>query len=252
MSLSIQDWHNRFLIQAQWTRALRLYFFDLIKLDPANKILDIGCGTGALLPDLQSLSPADIYGADVSLDHLLQASQLSPESSLLGADVHNLPFSDNTFDMILSHYFLMWIGSASHALKEMVRVIKPGGYLVAFAEPDYGGRIDYPQEFIKFREYQISGLEKAGADPRMGRKLPHLFHEIELANIQCGAYDGRWESQLTQQDIDSEWVVLEEDLGDTLTVQELIELKKYEQKTLESGSRLIYVPTFYAWGKINK
>ena len=252
MSLSIQDWHNRFLLQAQWTRALRLYFFDLIKLDPANKILDIGCGTGALLPDLQSLSPADIYGADVSLDHLLQASQLSPESSLLGADVHNLPFSDNTFDMILSHYFLMWIGSAGHALKEMVRVIKPGGYLVAFAEPDYGGRIDYPPEFSKFREYRISGLEKAGADPRMGRKLPHLFHEIELHNIQCGAYDGRWESQLSQQDIDSEWVVLEDDLGDTLTAQDIIELKKYEQKTLENGSRLIYVPTFYAWGKVHK
>ena len=250
MSLSIQDWHNRFLIQAQWTRALRLYFFDLIKLDPANKILDIGCGTGALLPDLQSLSPADIYGADVSIDHLRQASQLSPESSLLGSDVHNLPFADNTFDMILSHYFLMWIGNASHALKEMARVIKPNGYLVAFAEPDYGGRIDYPPEFINFREYQISGLIKAGADPLMGRKLPHLFHEIGLHDIQCGAYDGRWESPLSKQDIDSEWVVLEEDLQGILSPQEIIELKKYEQKTMEDGSRLIYVPTFYAWGKV--
>ena len=250
MPLTIQDWHNRFLIQAQWTKALRLYFFDLIKLDPADKILDIGCGTGALLPDLQSLSPASIFGADVSLEHLHQAHQISPESNLIGADVHYLPFTDAAFDMVLSHYFLMWIGDPSHAIKELCRMIKPGGYLVAFAEPDYGGRIDYPPEFINLREYQISGLLKAGADPRMGRKLPELFHAAELEQVHCGVYDGRWEKTLSREDIESEWLMLEDDLKSILSNAELNELKKHEQKAIKKGSRLIYVPTFYAWGRI--
>ena len=250
MSLTIQDWHNRFLLQAQWTKALRLYFFDLIKLDPADKILDIGCGTGALLPDLQSLSPATIYGADVSTTHLKQALQVSQESILVGADVHHLPFADDAFDMVLSHYFLMWIGDAGHAMRELCRVIKPGGYLVAFAEPDYGGRIDHPPEFIKLREYQISGLLNAGADPRMGRKLRSLFFDAEIEDVHCGVYDGRWEKTLSKEDIESEWLMLEEDLRNILSSADLEELKKHEQKAISNGSRLIYVPTFYAWGKI--
>jgi ubiquinone/menaquinone biosynthesis C-methylase UbiE len=250
MPLTIQEWHNRFLLQAQWTKALRLYFFDLIKLDPADKILDIGCGTGALLPDLQSLSPALIYGADVSLDNLYQAQQISLESILVGADVHFLPYPADVFDMVLSHYFLMWIGDPVHAMKELCRVVKPGGYLVAFAEPDYGGRIDYPLEFIKLQEYQISGLLKAGADPRMGRKLPGLFHDAGLKQVHCGVYDGRWEKTLSREDIESEWLMLEEDLKSVLSSKELKELRKHEQKAIKNGSRLIYVPTFYAWGRI--
>ena len=252
MSLSIQDWHNRFLLQAQWTRALRLYFFDLIKLDPADKILDIGCGTGALLPDLQSLSPAEIYGADLSLAHLQQASQISPESSLFGADVHNLPILDNTFDMILSHYFLMWIGDASHALKEMLRVIKPGGYLVAFAEPDYGGRIDFPQEFTKIRDYQITSLLGAGADPRMGRSLKALFSNAGFSEITCGVYEGYWQEKPSGTEIESEWKVLENDLSGLLSRTEIAVLKDQDFLARENGTRLIYVPTFYCWGKVNK
>jgi ubiquinone/menaquinone biosynthesis C-methylase UbiE len=250
MPLTIQDWHNRFLLQAQWTKALRLYFFDLIKLDPADKILDIGCGTGALLPDLQSLSPATIFGADVSLKHLQQALQTSQESLLVGADVHHLPVAEAAFDMVLSHYFLMWIGDAAHAIRELCRVIKPGGYLVAFAEPDYGGRIDYPPEFIKLREYQITGLLNAGADPRMGRKLRSLFYEAELEEIHCGVYDGRWEKTFSRKDIESEWLMLEEDLKSILSDAEFNELRIHENKALADGSRLIYVPTFYAWGRV--
>lgn len=250
MSLSIQEWHNRFLIQAQWTRALRLYFFDLLQISGQEKILDIGCGTGALLPDLESLSPAEVYGADILEDHLLQAQQACRTCSLLGADVHHLPFSSQSYDIVLSHYFLMWVGDPANALKEMHRITKPGGYIVTFAEPDYGGRIDFPPEFFKLRDYQISSLLKAGADPRMGRKLQNLFHGSGLEQIRCGVYEGSWDSKPSQEEIESEWLVLEEDLAEILKSAELRELKKHDQTAWENGSRLIYVPTFYAWGRV--
>jgi len=104
MPLTLQDWHDRFTIQAQWTKALRLYFFDMLRTQSSDKILDMGCGTGALLQDLQSLSPAEIYGADISLDHLQLAQAGSPESRLVVANVHQLPFPANTFNIILTHY----------------------------------------------------------------------------------------------------------------------------------------------------
>jgi len=250
MPLSIQDRQNRFLIQAQWTRALRLYFFDLLNIQQMGKILDMGCGTGALLPDLQSLSPADIFGSDILEEHLLVARQTCPDCHLNSADVHHLPYPDNIYDLVLSHYFLMWVGNPAKALEEMIRTTKPGGYIVAFAEPDYGGRIDFPLEFTKMQDYQISGLQKAGADPRMGRKLQSLFLESGLADIQTGVYEGKWKQKPSQEEIESEWQVLEEDLAGSLSPAELNALKKLEQTAWENGSRLIYVPTFYSWGKV--
>ncbi len=252
MPLSLQDWHDRYQIQAQWTRALRTYFFELLKSHPQKKILDIGCGTGVLLPDLQSLSPADIYGADIDLEHLSLAKGTSPNSHLLGADVHHLPFKDESFDMVLCHYFLLWTGNPSAALKEMRRITVENGYVVAFAEPDYGGRIDYPPEFIKIRDYQITSLINAGADPRMGRTLKALFSAGGFSEIVCGVYEGSWENAPSQLEIDSEWRMLEEDLSGLVSRAEISVLKKQEASARQKGSRLIYVPTFYCWGKVNK
>jgi len=252
MSLTLQDWHNRFLIQAQWTKALRLYFFDLIRAHPSDRMLDMGCGTGALLQDLQALSPGEVFGSDISLEHLQLAQSENPEIKLTAADVHQLPYPDDTFEFILTHYFLMWVKDPSNALKEMSRVVKNGGYLVCFAEPDYGGRIDYPDDFKIIRENQISGLENAGADPRMGRKLRSLFHSMELIDIQSGIYEGLWNSETTLPETDSEWQMLENDLKDIITETDLAALKIQDQISRDNGSRIIHVPTFYTWGKVQK
>jgi len=252
MPLSLQDWHDRFTIQAKWTKALRLYFFDLFKTQPSDKILDMGCGTGSLLQDLESLSPAEIYGADISLDHLQIAHTGSPESRLAGANVHQLPFPANTFNIVLTHYFLMWIGDPLNALKEMTRVITNGGCLICFAEPDYGGRLDFPPEFISIKDHQIKGLTKAGADPIMGRKLKSLFHTTGLKDIQYGVYEGRWSTDPSPIEVESEWQMLKNDLKGIISSAELAELKKHDQSSREDGSRIIYVPTFYAWGKVSK
>jgi ubiquinone/menaquinone biosynthesis C-methylase UbiE len=252
MPLSVQEWHNRYQIQAQWTRALRLYFFELLKSHTQDKILDIGCGTGALLPDLQALSPAEIYGADIDLDNLSHAQATSPDSHLSGADVFHLPFGDDLFNLVLCHYFLLWTGNPAAALKEMVRITADQGFIVAFAEPDYGGRIDYPLEFIQIREHQITSLITAGADPRMGRSLKGLFSGTGFSEIVCGVYDGAWHSPPSSCELESEWAVLEEDLSGILSQAEIAGLKKQDQAAREKGTRLIYVPTFYAWGKVSK
>ena len=212
----------------------------------------MGCGTGALLPDLQALSPADIYGADISLEHLNLAQIESPESKLTGANVSKLPFPDNTFEITLSHFFLMWIEDPFQALNEMIRVTRDNGYLICFAEPDYGGRLDYPPEFSTLKEYQIAGLINAGADPKIGRKLKSLFYSAGLMNIHVGAYEGRWNSGLSPDEVESEWQVLENDLENLISKSELADLKQSDQVSREQGTRLIYVPTFYAYGIVSK
>jgi SAM-dependent methyltransferase len=252
MALTLKDWHRRFLVQAQWTKSLRSYLFDLLRTSPADKILDMGCGTGALLTDLGSLSPAEIFGADLSHESVELAATVCPECNLTTADVHQLPYANDSFEIVLTHYFLMWVANPAKALAEMLRVTKSGGFLICFAEPDYGGRLDYPLEFISLRDYQISGLLQAGADPRMGRKLKSLFHQSGLSDVHSGVYEGSWQGLQSAEELETEWQVLENDLAGILTARELNELKKHDQASREKGSRMIYVPTFYAWGKINK
>ena len=51
MSLTTLEWHRRFLQQAQWTGDLRKYLDREIDRAPVKSLLDVGCGTGALLDE---------------------------------------------------------------------------------------------------------------------------------------------------------------------------------------------------------
>lgn len=250
MPLTLQEWHNRYMIQAQWTKTLRLYFFDLLQSLPSGRILEIGCGTGALLPDLGALSPAEVHGADISLERLRLAQASSPESLLTAADALQLPYQAGCFEICLAHYFLLWVADPERALQELKRVTRSGGYLVCFAEPDYGGRLDFPLEFASLRDHQVQALSRAGADPFLGRKLKHLFQSLGLAEVQSGVYDGSWNRQPTPAELESEWQVLAADLEGILSQAEIDQLKLRDLRAYQEGSRLAYVPTFYAWGKV--
>ena len=252
MPLSGEDWHRRYQVQAQWTEALRLYFLDLYKKEEFSSILEIGCGTGALLPAFSNLSSTQLIGADLNLEHLELASQSCRDCGFIGCDVHQLPFEEGSFDLVFCHYFLLWVGDPGHALREMHRVTRSGGLVAAFAEPDFGGRIDYPTEFIQIREYQISSLLDSGADPRLGRKLKSLFTSGGFSDLEYGVYQGSWQDEISQEEIDSEWMVLSEDLAKYLTRAEILALRKHDQLTRDQGTRLTYLPTFYAWGRVQK
>ena len=64
------DWHERFQEQLNWTSNLRDYLYKKIKIIDKNRLLEIGCGTGALLKDTAQKTNAALYGIDIDEERL--------------------------------------------------------------------------------------------------------------------------------------------------------------------------------------
>jgi SAM-dependent methyltransferase len=93
------------------------------------RTLDAGCGTGVFLAELTALHPGvEPWGGDLSRDALRFAMQTG-HHRLAQFDVRRLPFPDASFDLLLSNDVLQHLGrqGAAEAVREAVRVLRPGG-----------------------------------------------------------------------------------------------------------------------------
>lgn len=106
---------------------------SLIDGDHYKKILDIGCGTGDYAPFLYSDGNC-YFGMDFSFSMVKHAKDRYQQSDhcvrFLSADALYLPYPSKCFDLIIAVGFIEYIKSNDKFLKELQRVIKPGGTLI--------------------------------------------------------------------------------------------------------------------------
>jgi ubiquinone/menaquinone biosynthesis C-methylase UbiE len=266
------DWHARFTQQARWTQELRRYLFERVGLSPGQRLLEVGCGTGAVLSTLLTAG-CRLHGLDINRDFLHQAGQnfiapaqrqgdnipsfetLNPNflipnpAFLTQADAHHLPYRAGSFDIACCHFLLLWVVNPTEVIREMYRVTRPGGWVLALAEPDYGGRIDYPESLIQLGTLQEAALRRQGAEPRLGRQLGALFHAAGLAEVETGLLGGQWRQPPSPDDLAQEWAVLQSDLRNEITQAELMRLQQIDNEAWQHGERVLFVPTFYALGQ---
>jgi SAM-dependent methyltransferase len=244
------DWHARYLQQAGWTSRTRRYLYENAEFFKACRILEVGCGTGALLAEFPALTPAVIHGLDISLDNGRRARQNASTARLTCGDGHHLPYPDGCFDIVFCHFLLLWVKSPIIVLGEMKRVTRPGGALLALAEPDYAGRIDYPPDLEPLGRWQAESLLKQGADPDAGRKLKGWFVSAGIAPIESGIIAGGWSGSPSSEEQEMEWSVIKADLAGIIPPAELQRIKSVDENAWASGERVLFVPTFYTWGRV--
>jgi ubiquinone/menaquinone biosynthesis C-methylase UbiE len=243
------DWHARYTQQARWTAPMRQYLFDRAGLASAQNVLDVGCGTGVLLSELPVFTSARCFGLDLDLVAAKQAHQHASTASITCGDGHRLPYPDRFFDAVFCHFLLLWVRSPRDLLKEMKRVTRSGGAVLALAEPDYAGRIDYPPELEPLGRWQADSLRKQGADPDAGRQLRGWFVSAGIAPIASGIMAGGWSDAPSPEERALEWAVIESDLAGQISGQDIHEIKKLDEAAWVRGARVLFVPTFYAWGR---
>lgn len=247
MNLTVEQWHHRFEQQASWSTSLRKYLYAQIGIRPNCRILDAGCGTGALSSDFNDLPDISLFGLDLNFDRLSFAHHNDSSTHYLCANAKVLPWRDESFDFVICHYFLLWLKEPFTVLKELVRVTKPGGVILAIAEPDYSSRIDAPDTLIELGKLQTQSLQLQGANPVIGRALPALFSQVGLSNIQFGVSGFQSHPGELPAEWEGEWRMLEQDLA-CLKDNEITQYKQMDQTAWLEGSRVFWVPTFYTFG----
>lgn len=249
MTLTITQWHQRYLQQARWTQNIRAYLFEKSGILGAHRIMDIGCGTGVLEREFTRFSSVHTFGVDIDLQPLKFAKDYSPESIYTNADCLSLPFPKATFEVTFCHFLLLWIKHVQEAVDEMSRVTRPGGAVLALAEPDYGGRVDFPLELRQIGDWQTDALKKQGADPWIGRQLSSIFSKSGLVDIEAGVLGGQWRKNEPNDEFELEWQVIESDLQDNDAFkQQAGKLKSLELASRKTQQRILFVPVFYALG----
>lgn len=249
MGMSLADWHNRYLQQAGWTREVRRHLFSQANMQPGAKILEVGCGTGAVLGQIGNETPFNLTGIDIDFPNLAFTQGTCPEAALTQADGHLLPFADGSFDAVYCHYLLLWVDYPVQILREMRRVTKPGGVVFALAEPDHASRIDAPAPLDELGRMQTVALATQGANIWMGRLLSQYFSEAGLKPVLNGLLGAEWTGEQKTAD-KLEWDTLRADLTDSLGEMELSQYQAVDQAAWETGTRVMFIPTFYALGKV--
>ena len=242
------DWHERFLQQATWTRELRSYLFEQAGLSRARRVLEVGCGTGAILADLST--PAAVHALDLDPARLVELGLHAPGVAPIRGDAHELPFSMGVFDITFCHFLLLWLSNPLKALGEMRRVTCPGGAILALAEPDYESRVDKPEELAPLGRWQADALRRKGADPGLGSHLADLFHQAGIRIIETGILRAAGRFMQSSAERDLEWAVLEADLAEWVPAREISKLKLLDEQAWERGERVLDVPTHFAWGRV--
>lgn len=241
------NWHTRYTQQANWTRDLRAYIFKKINLAEASRVLEVGCGTGAILSELLTQIP--LHGLDLDPAALAECRVHAPAASLIHGNALSLPYSTNSFDVVYCHFFLLWARDPLQALLEMKRVTQPGGHIIAFAEPDYSNRIDQPDELIILGKWQIESLKRQGADPGFGARLAESFFQAGIKINETGIIQGV-DNSPDVEGRKKEWDVLESDLAGMASKEEMQKMKYLDEQAWERGERVLQIPTHFVWGQI--
>lgn len=160
--------HDSVLRSHRWRTAENSAAHLLPHLRAGQRVLDVGCGPGTITLDLARLvAPGEVVGIDVAAEIVAAAERARADASLANAsfavgDVYALEFDTGSFDVVHAHQVLQHLADPVAALREMRRVLRPGG-LLAVRDSDYGAFTWFP------------------LDPRLDRWL-ELYHQVTLRN----------------------------------------------------------------------
>ncbi len=231
-------------LQAKWTRPMRLDLYRRAGLTRRKKIADIGCADGLITAEIAGRTKGEVVGLDTSADAIARAREKYPNIEFRVGDFQKLPFRRGKLNAVVTNFTLMWVERPERAVAEAARVLKKGGVFLATGEPDYGGRIDLPEE-LSLKDFWTDIIREKGGDPHFGRRLVSLFRSAGLKDVEAGVHPSFWTGE---EGGDLE--IYMDDLSWWLTKagRDPKPVIKRERAAIKRGLRLVFMPVFWAMG----
>ena len=137
----------------------RRFLVSRIEAGPGDTVLDIATGTGAVAAELVRTKRCAVVGLDQSAEMLAEARRRVPAGvRLVEGSAERLPFADGSFDALTFTYLLRYVDDPGATLRELARVVRPGGTIAGLEFAIPGSR---PARVL-WRGYTRVGLPLAG------------------------------------------------------------------------------------------
>jgi ubiquinone/menaquinone biosynthesis C-methylase UbiE len=151
-----------------------------------GKTLDIATGTGTVAKYLKEKTNCEIFAIDLSPGMIQKARENSGGIDFQVADAQNIPFPDNSFNIVTCSYGFYWFYDRSKIISELKRVLKPNGILILLEEeskpgfepkPRFASKANYLSELAKLENYVgterlKAELERSGFRLLATKKIP--------------------------------------------------------------------------------
>ncbi|HKW74171.1 MAG TPA: class I SAM-dependent methyltransferase [Terriglobales bacterium] len=182
-------WLGRFVLWNMNSRHSKVTDWGLshISIGKRETILDVGCGGGRTVTKLAAIaSEGKVYGIDHSAASATFARKLNQSSIAAGrveiqeASVSELPFPENTFDLVTAVETHFWWPDVPGGMSEILRVLKPGGTLIIIAEIYKGA--DTATARLSEKYAPVSGMKMLSVDEHR-----ELFANAGYSDIQVVA-----------------------------------------------------------------
>jgi len=193
--------YDRFM--GRYSTPLAPRFADFASIGEAQRVLDVGCGPGALTGELVRRFGADAVAAvDPSPGFVEAAGQRHPGVDVQRAEAESLPFDDGAFDAALAQLVVHFMTDPASGIAEMRRVTRRGGVVTACVWDHAGGGGPLARFWDAARELDPGVADESDLPGAREGDLERLLHEAGLGDVEerlltveveHGSFDEWWE-----------------------------------------------------------
>jgi SAM-dependent methyltransferase len=174
------DAYDRFM--GRYSVPLAPQFADLAGVVPGQRVLDVGCGPGALTAELvRRLGPDAVAAVDPSEPFVQAARERHPGVEVERASAEDLPFPDQSFDAALAQLVVHFMADPVAGLREMTRVTREEGVVAACVWDHAGGQGPLSAYWDAARELDP---DVEGESKLAGAREGHLTELFEVAGLR--------------------------------------------------------------------
>jgi SAM-dependent methyltransferase len=177
------DAYDRFM--GRFSTPLGPLMADFAGVERGQKAVDVGCGPGALTAELVArLGAENVAAADPSEPFAESARERNPGADVRVAPAEQLPFDDAAFDVALAQLVVSFMSDPVRGLREMARVVRPGGVVAVSVWDLAGGRAPLSPFWDAVADLHPRAADESLMPGARAGHLAELMREADLVQVE--------------------------------------------------------------------